>query len=445
MNYLKAILPAMLFAMAACKQKNTSTAYITAFKDPILYCKTVKHLNDVVLENNFPPVIASRNYVYANIAAYECMAAGDSSYNSLYTQIKHLPAITKPAAGSVVNYSLAALLSFTKVGNAVTFPEGSMMDYYNELKNMADSLGMPQAILKNTIAYSDSVVATIMRWSKKDNYAQTRTAEKYAVQQDVEGRWIPTPPMYASSLEPHWNEIRTMLLDSASEYMAPPPPVFDVKNKNSIYFKAVNEVKNIGDSLTDEQKNIADFWDDNPFKLNVVGHASYATKKFSPPGHWMNIVGIASKKAGADFNTTVAAYTETAIALFDGFIGCWNQKFHDNTIRPETVINKYFTDSWRPYIQTPPFPSYVSGHATISAAAAEVMTSWFGNNLSFSDTSQLEFGIKSRTILSFREASKDAAMSRLYGGIHFRHDNDQGTILGTKIGVFILQRIQLKK
>ncbi len=435
----------MLFAMAACKQRNTSTEYLTTFKDPILYCKTVKKLNDVVLENNFPPVIASRNYVYANIAAYECMAAGDSNYISLHQQIKHLPAMPKPAIDSLVNYSLAALLSFTKVGNAVTFPEGSMMEYYENLKKMADSLGMPQEVLKNTVTYSDSIVATILRWSKKDNYAQTRTAEKYAVQQDVEGRWIPTPPMYASSLEPHWCEIRTMVLDSAAEFTAPPPPTFDIKNTNSTYYKALWEVKNIGDSLTEEQKNIADFWDDNPFKLNVVGHASYATKKFSPPGHWMNIVGIASKKAGADFNTTVAAYTETAIALFDGFIGCWSQKFHDNTTRPETVINKYFTDTWRPYIQTPPFPSYVSGHATISAAAAEVMTKWFGDHLSFSDTSQLEFGIKSRTIQSFRQGSQEAAMSRLYGGIHFRHDNDEGNILGTKIGTFILQRLKLKK
>ena len=96
MKYLKAILPVMLFAIAACKQQNNGTAYLTAFNDPILYCKTVKALNDVVLENNFPPVIASRNYVYANIAAYECMVTGDSSYNSLHTQISHLPAMPKP-------------------------------------------------------------------------------------------------------------------------------------------------------------------------------------------------------------------------------------------------------------------------------------------------------------------------------------------------------------
>ena len=171
----------------------------------------------------------------------------------------------------------------------------------------------------------------------------------------------------------------------------------------------------------------------------------FATKKFSPSGHWMNIVGIASKEAKADFATTVAAYTETSIALFDAFISCWDEKYRSNYIRPETAINKYLGEEWRPYIQTPPFPSYTSGHATISAAAAEVMTNWFGDKLSFTDTSSLEFGIESRRINSFREAAKEAAMSRLYGGIHYRFDNDEGNRCGKKLGEFIVQRLKLKK
>ncbi len=440
---IKATMPLLLCAMIACKHK--SNDYKAALSNPLLYCQTVKQLNDVVLENNFPPVIASRNYVYANIAAYECMAKGDSSFKSLFGQIKHLPQMPLPIVGKEINFSLAALLSFTKVGNAVTFPEGSMLGYYERLKQMADSLGMPSDVLRNTITYSDSVVATVMRWSKKDNYAQTRTAEKYNVQANTESRWTPTPPMYASALEPHWREIRTMLLDSASQFTPPPPPTFDIKNKNSVYYKALLEVKNIGDSLSTEQKSIADFWDDNPFKLNVVGHASYATKKFSPPGHWMNIVGIAAKEKRADFNTTVAAYAQTAITLFDAFISCWDEKFRCNTIRPETVINKYITDSWRPYIQTPPFPSYTSGHATISAAAAEVMSHWFGDNVVIKDTSELEFGIPARSLPSFRLAAKEAATSRLYGGIHYRHDNEEGNKMGTKIGNFTLEKIKMKK
>lgn len=445
MRFLKLCFPCMLLCLVACKQKQKSETYKTYFSNAVLYNKTVKMLNDVVLENNFPPVIASRNYVYANIAAYECIVAGDSSYISLSGQIKHLPTMPKPAPGKSINYHLAALLAFTKVGNAVTFPEGSMMGYYEQLKKDADSTGMPEEEIENTITFSDSIVAAVLRWSKKDNYAQTRTAEKFTILPDDISRWAPTPPMYASALEPHWREIRPLVLDSASQFMPPRPPLFDIKNKSSFFYKAMMEVKNTGDSLTAEQKHIADFWDDNPFKLNVVGHASYATKKFSPPGHWMNIVGIAAHTAGADFNTTVAAYTQTAISLFDAFISCWDEKFRSNYIRPETVIDKYVDDNWRPYIQTPPFPSYSSGHATISAAAAEVMTAWFGDKLSFSDTSLLEFGIKSRTVQSFRLAAKEAAMSRFYGGIHYRFDNEAGNAAGTNIGQFILQRIKMKK
>ena len=204
-------------------------------------------------------------------------------------------------------------------------------------------------------------------------------------------------------------------------------------------------VKNAVDSLTEEQKHIADFWDDNPFKLNVTGHVMYATKKFSPPGHWMNIIGIASKKAKSDFNSTVAAYTQTAIALFDAFISCWDEKYRSNYVRPETMINKIIDADWRPYIQTPPFPSYTSGHATVSAAGAEVMTAHFGDNFSFTDTSLLEFGIANREIRSFRQAAQEAAMSRLYGGIHYRFDNENGAVSGKKVGELVLKRIRLKK
>jgi len=234
-------------------------------------------------------------------------------------------------------------------------------------------------------------------------------------------------------------------MDSCSQFKPASPPKFDIKDKNSAYYKAMMEVKNIGDSLTTEQKFIADFWDDNPFKLNVSGHVMFATKKFSPAGHWMNIVGIAAEKAKADFSTTVAAYAETSIALFEAFISCWDEKYRSNEIRPETSINRYVDQEWRPYIQTPPFPSYTSGHATISAAAAEVMTSWFGDHLTFIDTSSLEFGIPSRSIVSFRQAAKEAGMSRLYGGIHYRHDNDEGNKCGTMLGDMIVQKLKFKK
>jgi len=426
--------------LMSCKQKTGDYTKYTS--DPLLYCKTVKKLNDVVLYNNFSPVVASRNYAYANIAAYECIAAGDSSYQSLSGQVKHLPMMPKPAPGKKIDYRFAALLSFVKVGNAVTFPEGVLMEYYDQLKNSADSAGMPEDVLNNTIAFSDTIVATVMKWSKGDSYAKTRSAEKYTVKQE-DGRWVPTPPMYAQALEPHWCDIRTLSIDSCTQFLPPPPPTFNMADSNSAYCKEVMEVKRTVETLSEDQKHIAEFFDDNPFKMNVTGHVMYATKKFSPPGHWMNIVGIAAQQSGTDFNKTVAAYTQTAIALFDGFIACWKSKYMYNTVRPESVINKLLDPAWQPFIQTPPFPSYLSGHSVISAAAAEVMTYHFGDNFAYRDTSEREFGIPDRSFKSFRHAADEASMSRLYGGIHFRSDLEQGNLVGRQIGEYVITRLKM--
>ena len=428
--------------LAACSN-DQDKSYVKFTNDPLLFSKTVKSLNDIVLENNFPPMIAARNYVYANIAAYECISAGDSTYKSLAGQIKHMPVMPKPE-NVEIDFSMAALLAFVKVGNAVTFPEGSMMNYYDQLNHMADSAGMPSKVLKNTKAFSDTIAAAILTWSKGDNYSTSRGASRHTVS-DSPGRWVPTPPMYATGLEPHWMEIRPMVMDSASQFKPVRPPSFNMKDKNSVFYRSLMEVKMVSDSLTDEQKHIADFWDDNPFKMNVSGHVMFATKKFSPPGHWMNITGIGAKKANADFNTTVAAYAKTAIALFDAFISCWDEKYRSNYIRPETVINTMIDQEWRPYIQTPPFPSYTSGHSTISGAAAEVMTEYFGDKLSFTDTSLLEFGIANREIKSFRDAAQEASISRLYGGIHYRFDLDAGNESGKKIGENIVQKLKMGK
>ena len=430
---------ALAVSVLACKQQN----YQRYSSDPILYCKTVKKLNDVVLYNNFPPVIASRNYAYANIAAYECIAAGDSSYRSLSGQIKHLPAMPQPAAGDRPDFHLAALLAFVKVGNAVTFPEGVLLDYYDELKEGADDAGMPSDVLHATVAFSDTIAAVVMKWSKGDNYAQTRSAERYTVTSE-EGRWTPTPPAYAQGMEPFWSNIRTLALDSSSQFLPPPPPKYVMKDTSAQFCQEVMEVKRVVEQLTTEQKHIADFFDDNPFNLHVTGHVMYATKKFSPPGHWMNIVGIAAQKSGADFSKTVAAYTETSIALFDAFIACWKVKYQSNSVRPETVINSLLDPSWQPYIQTPPFPGYVSGHSVISAASAEVMTDYFGDNFAYRDSSEREFGIADRTFRSFRHAADEASLSRLYGGIHFRCDLEQGSLLGRKLGAHIVQKLELK-
>jgi hypothetical protein len=441
---MKNLLVIALVAMsiAACNEKKD---YDKVFNDPILFSKTVHELNTVVMGNNFSPIVASRNYTYASVAAYEVIAGGyPDQYTSLAGQVKGLKTVPKPEAGKKIDFEFASLLAYCKLGEAVTFPAGSMKEYVDSLKQLANDHGMPEDIMKNSIEYSDTVSAAIMGWSKKDNYLQTRGAPEYTVM-DSPGRWVPTPPAYSPAAEPHWMDIRTIVLDSANMFIPPPPFKFNVTDKKSDYYKEVMAVKNAGDSLTPEQTHIADFWDDNPFKLNVSGHLMFGTKKFSPPGHWMSIVGIAAEKAHADFGTTVCAYAKTAIALFDAFIQCWDEKYRHNTIRPETVINKYIDPNWRPHLQTPPFPEYTCGHSTGSSAAAEALTSVFGDNFPYTDTTELEFGIKSRSFKSFRDAALENNWARFYGGIHFHHSCIVSTEYGRKVGELVATRLKMKK
>ena len=395
--------------------------------------------------NNFPPMIAARNYTYGAIAAYEAIAAGyPKKYQSLAGQLHGLKDVAKPAANAPIDFELAALLSYIKVGEAVTFPEGSMQVYKDSILTLARDKGLPENIENASQIFADSISACIIRWSKKDNYAETRSAEKYTVI-DTPGRWVPTPPMYAQAAEPHWMDIRIMAIDSVTQFLPPPPVPFNITDKSGKYYQQVMAIKNATDSLTDEQKHIAEFWDDNPFKLNVSGHVMFATKKFSPSGHWMSIIGIAAKTAKSNYVETVYAYAKTSIALFDAFIQCWKVKYTYNTVRPETVINKYIDPNWRPYLQTPGFPEYTCGHSTISASAAEALTNIYGDNFAYTDSTELEFGINNRNFTSFRQAAMENNSARFYGGLHFHPSCIVSNIEGAKIGNYISTKLKMKK
>ena len=441
MKRLLLIAALALLVFSSCKKPD----YQQIFHDPKLFSRTVFELNDVIMGNNFSPPVGSRNYAYASIAAYEVIAAGDSAhYRSLVGQINGFANVAKPEKGKDIDYQYASIIAFCKVGEAVTFPEGSMKYLTDSLHQLAIAHGMPSDMLENSETYAKAVAKSIIGWSKKDHYLQTRSMSKFAIKDSV-GRWVPTPPGYFEAVEPHWSEIRTMVMHDAKEYIVTPPPAFNVTDKNSTYYKEVMLSKHRIDSLTPEQIHIADFWDDNPQKMNVSGHVMFITKKFSPPGHWLSVVGIGAEKVKADFGTTVCAYAKTSIALFDGFIECWAAKYKYKGVRPETVIDKYFDPNWRPHLQTPPFPEYTCGHCTISAAAAEALTSVLGDHVAFTDTTELQFGIKNRSFKSFIDAANETAMSRFYGGIHFHNSclvsHDFGKILGDSV----VKKLVMKK
>jgi hypothetical protein len=251
------------------------------------------------------------------------------------------------------------------------------------------------------------------------------------------------------AIEPHWSEIRTLVLESASQFKPIPALPFSL-DKNSAFFKQVQEVYDIsldmkkkGDEC-DEVK-MAQFWDCNPYVSVSQGHMMFAKKKITPGAHWMGITKIACKKSNANFEKTVYVYTKTSIGMFEAFISCWDEKFRSNVIRPETVINQEIDENWKPALQTPPFPEYTSGHSVVSTVSAAILTSIFGDNFAFVDNSELPFGLPNRSFKSFNSAAKEAAMSRFYGGIHYRAAIENGIIQGNEIAGFVVNKLKMTK
>ncbi|MDB9783278.1 vanadium-dependent haloperoxidase, partial [Winogradskyella sp.] len=208
--------------------------------------------------------------------------------------------------------------------------------------------------------------------------------------------------------------------------------LMDVVNLN-------NSIRAKGDDS--EEIAIARFWDCNPFVSVNKGHFMFAEKKITPGAHWIGICKIACKQTAANFEKTVFAYTKTSIAIADAFISCWDEKYRSNLIRPETLINKYIDLEWAPILQTPPFPEYTSGHSVVSAASSEILTNIFGDNFAFNDTTELPYGLPMRHFKSFKLAAKEAAESRLYGGIHYRSAVDVGVEQGVGVGTLVNSKI----
>jgi hypothetical protein len=401
----------------------------------------VHQLSSVIVYDIFSPTQASRAYAYASVAAYEAMRPGDTTYRSLAGQVNDLTPVPTPPAGETLSYPLAGVHAFMTVGQALTFSRARM----DSLRSAMDARyegRLPADVYRASIAYGDTVAQHILAWAGQDRFKESRGWPKYSVTQS-RGRWVPTPPAYMDAIEPHWGELRPFVMDSGSQFRPEPPLPFD-SAASSPFMKEAREVYEVKATLNDEQKEILAFWDCNPYVMHVQGHTMFATKKITPGGHWMGIIGIAARKAGADPLRAAAGYARTAIALADAFISSWDEKYRSNLIRPETVINRYLDEAWTPMLQTPPFPEYTSGHSVISNAAATVLTDVFGDNFAFSDSTEIEYGLPVRSFPSFNDAAAEAAISRLYGGIHFRRAIEQGVTQGKRVGALVVERVRTR-
>lgn len=403
------------------------------------YVKALKAATDVMVNDVTSPVAASRYYAYISLAANETNALFYPQQPRLAGTVKALRSIT--VADKLIKYSdpdLATILAIYKSSNRL-LPSGYL------LKNDIDSLNLlarrrqisPQKI-KSTTELVDQVVEQVLKHASTDGFVKLSGLKRFTPASGEE-YWQPTAPGFMSAIEPYWHTLRTFIVDSCSQFQSPPPNKYSA-DPGLAFYKDLKEVYEVGKNLSKEQSEIAMFWDCNPFALQQVGHLEFGVKKISPGGHWLGITGIACKKQKLSLSKTAYTHALVSLAIADAFICCWHEKYKYNRVRPVTAIKKLIDRNWTPLLQTPPFPEYTSGHSVVSAAAATVLTHLFGDRFSFTDNSEVEFGLPIRKFNSFSEASKEAAISRLYGGIHFKDAIENGAKEGEHIGTFVVSR-----
>jgi hypothetical protein len=427
------ILIILLLASTGLSAQTKKIAYEDLMQ-PAVFSLSMVMMHDVV-----NPPAASRYYAYCTLGAYDLVAQHDSTVVSPSAFLKRYTPVLISINPKAYDYRLAALYSVYEAGRLL-LPSGYMLEekqagFIAFLKKQR----IKQPIIDSSVAVAKAVAAHIVAWSKQDNYGKLSARLRYTPLKG-EGMWYPTPPAYMEAVEPNWKTIKTLVVDSCNQFVPLRPASFS-KDSTTAFFSLAKEVYEVSKNLSQEQLNIAGFWDCNPFAVANAGHMSIGFKKISPGAHWMNIAAIAAKKAGLNFGKVIQLHAVEAITLMDAFICCWDEKFRSNRIRPETYINRYMDIKWQPLLQTPPFPEYPSGHSVISTASAEVLSYLLGENVSFTDDTQEMFELQPRTFSSFRQAAQEAAISRLYGGIHFRDAIEQGQVEGAAVGKFICDKL----
>ncbi len=426
----------LLFFILSCNQKKEMAVTVD---NTVLQHICVQRLTDVIVHDIYAPPVAGRIYAYSNLAFYEAVRFTEKDANSIAAQLKGFNAIPVPQKNRQYNFYVAAVKSFFKTSTALVFSKDSMQQ--SEQKILAAYKNMlGEEVYNNSIALGDTIAAVILKRTATDNYKQTRGMPKYSVFKE-EGKWEQTAPDYSDAAEPNWDKITPMLLDSAAQFEVPPPPKYSME-KNTLYYKELMELYNTSKTLTPLMDTIARYWDDNPFVTQHEGHLMYANKKTTPGGHWQGITGIVCRQQKLNIIGTARAYTLMSCAVFDAFIACWHEKFKSGMVRPITVIQNNIDADWNPLLQTPPFPEYTSGHSSISAAAATILTRVLGNNVAFKDTTEKEYLGLERSFTSVMQAAEEVSISRMYGGIHYRSALQNGFKQGEKIAGYYLQQIK---
>jgi len=387
-------------------------------------------LQFIKADGNFTPPVASRSLGYAGITLYETVVGKMPQYHSIAAQIgaPDMPGMPNDAIDEALaaNKAMHDLLVafFTYPGNARNNQVQLACQQLYQQNMQAFSANVPPLKMKRSENHGAAVAAAIYAWSATDpigHEGQMHNTDPSYVIPNVPGAWQPTPPAYAPPVQPHWGSARTFSKGSTGGLCLPINPVPFSTEVGSPFYNQAMEVYNVYQNLTAAQATIAAYWADGGGTI-------------TPPGHMISITTQALQQEQASLAQATLAYCKVGMAVNDAFVSCWKAKYIYVLMRPVTYIRAYIDPTWLPHLPTPSFPAYGSGHATQSAAACQVLTDLFGINYAFTDHTNDYLGFTPRNFTSFFEAAEEAAVSRLYGGIHYPMDNDNAYAAGKNIG-----------
>lgn len=394
-----------------------------------------------VKSTSTPPPPASRIFGYAALALYEALVPGMPDHQSLQGQLISFPAGTIPAPENAVHHWPTVANRALAVVASSFFPGSQASIDALEAANLATYQATEsQAVIDRSVQYGEDVANAVLAWAAGDGIADVAACNAAFVPplDPPNGGWVPTGPNQGLGALPCWGTLRTFAVADGEECPAVGAPPYSTSNTSAFYGQALVVYGTTGDAganLTADQDAIARYWADNP---GATG---------TPGGHWVCIVRVIADAQNLKLDVAAEAYARVGLAIHDAFITCWRSKFDTYLLRPVTYIQANIDPSWDPLLTTPGFPTYTSGHSTQSGAAATVLTGLFGP-LAFTDTTHSDLdpalGVADRSFANFLDAANEAAASRLYGGIHWPFDNQDGFNQGQCVGEIINTRLHFQ-
>lgn len=391
------------------------------------------------------PTYNSRALGYMGLTMYESVVNSDKSRKSVASKIGIN--LIQPKTAQQYNWKIVFNTAQSNMLKSL-FPHTNLLniskiDSLEQYYFLAESKSTNVNIANVSVLYGKKISESIFEWSKADGGYEgfDRNFDSTYIVPTGKGFWtIPVKGQIVTNfpLHPTWGKNITF---AKANYTLPIPEMLPFGyESNDLYFQNMKAVYDKGKSLTQEEKEIANWWGDDP------GHS------YSPPGHSYNLATIAINAKKSDLVTAAEVYARVGMGVSDAFVNCWKCKYHYHVERPASYIFLNITTLWELYWPEPPFPAFYSGHATQAAATASALTAVFGEQFEFTDDTNIfipkdlyhNVEYKPRHYSSFWQAAEETALSRFYGGIHTQYDNKIGIQEGEKIGQNISELFNTK-